>query len=50
MNSPEIAAQIRSPHRPLPRYEGPQAWYGPDMAKRRGEWLRPWTASELAEI
>ncbi len=50
MNSPEIAAQVRNQHRPLPRYEGPQAWYGPDMALRRDEWLRAWTGPELAEI
>lgn len=34
----------------LPRYGGPQAWYGPQMAPRQSEWLRVWRAEELAEI
>lgn len=36
--------------KPLPRYLGAQAWYGPQMASRRADWLREWRADELAEI
>lgn len=31
-------------------YTGPQAWLGPDMASRPGEWLHHWTPDEIAEI
>lgn len=37
---------------PMPPGEisGPSVWYGPDMAGRADEWVRPFTAGELAEI
>ena len=35
---------------PLPRYDGPQAWRGEDMARRRYEWTRTWRTAEIAEI
>jgi len=30
--------------------EGPQAWYGRDLAGREAEWLHVWSAEETAEI
>ena len=35
---------------PLALYDGPQAWYGSDMAARAAEWTHQWTAAEIAEI
>ncbi len=37
---------------PMPPGEisGPSVWYGPDMAAREGEWIRPFTNVELAEL
>ena len=35
---------------PLALYDGPQAWYGSDMATRAEEWTHQWTAEEIAEI
>lgn len=37
-------------NRGLPLYTGPQAWLGPDIVNRPGEWLHQWTAAEIAEI
>lgn len=30
--------------------EGPQVWYGPDMATRQEEWCFQWSDAEIAEI
>ena len=37
---------------PMPPGEitGPSVWYGPDLARRQGEWIRPFTDTELAEL
>ena len=35
---------------PLQPVSGPQAWYGPDMARRRDEWTHVLTAAEIAEL
>lgn len=35
---------------PLERYDGPQNWYGRDMAQCANEWTHRWTAEEIAEI
>ncbi|MFD2262182.1 TauD/TfdA family dioxygenase [Lacibacterium aquatile] len=35
---------------PPAQITGPSAWYGPDMAQRSAEWIRPFTAAEIAEI
>lgn len=34
----------------LPRYDGPQVWYGADMARHPERWLETWSAEEIAEI
>lgn len=33
-----------------PRFEGPQAWFGADMAEQRDSWIYTWSAAEIAEI
>ncbi|GAB4183075.1 MAG: TauD/TfdA family dioxygenase [Thalassobaculales bacterium] len=33
-----------------PEQTGPEAWYGPDMAARAGEWTHRLTAGEVAEV
>ena len=37
---------------PMPPGEitGPSVWYGPDLDRRQGEWIRPFTQAELAEL
>lgn len=35
---------------PLQPVIGPQAWYGPDMARRRDEWIHVLSAAEIAEL
>ncbi len=34
---------------PMP-FEGPQAWYGPEMRRREQQWSHAWTSDEIAEI
>ena len=37
---------------PMPpgEIDGPSAWYGPDMAARQDEWIRPFSDAELEEL
>lgn len=45
MSSPEHVVDMEIPH----RIEGPAAWYGPELAKRR-DWLHQLDERDLAEI
>jgi len=42
---PEVA-----PDQPLHPVNGPQAWYGPDMARRQHEWTCELTPAQIAEL
>lgn len=46
MNAP-VTTQ---PAIPRPLVEGPSAWYGPDLAKRPGEWIYALSPLDIAEI
>lgn len=50
MDSQMMESGIHDASPALPRYDGPEAWRGEDMALRRDEWIRPWHSSEIAEI
>ena len=47
-----MSALLNTVDYPMPPGEvvGPSAWYGPDMAARPDEWIRPFSEAELNEL
>ena len=42
--------EIFDPPMPPSEITGRSVWYGPDMAKREEEWIRPFSDAELTEL